>query len=418
MKPLAGVAVTDRLAADEARLRAVFRGDELSSTRLVDADATVDRLRPHFSRLGIVRMAEVTGLDRIGIPVWMAVRPNSRTLAVSQGKGVTAAHARASAVMEAAEIAVAEDIPLTSFTATRRELRNAGHEVFDGRMLLMRGADEAGQDETDDWLEGYDLLKQEHVFVPRELVSLDFTSARRSFHYCQSTDGLASGNCLLEAVIHGLCERVERDATELWKFQRDAAVQSHCVDPSVFADAGIEWMAERIAAANFVLRLFNITSDIDLPVFMATISPATQHGTYLHFDLAAGYGCHLSPRIAAMRAITEAAQTRITNISGARDDFDPLEYHQRLAPDLAVYIHATPAGHWRFEEPEPSARARLEDYLEPLRQRGISSVVAVPLGGEAYGMSVCRVLVNELESPAGARKHRFGGRALNAMLRQ
>ena len=183
-------------------------------------------------------------------------------------------------------------------------------------------------------------MKQKPVFVPRELVSLDFTSARRSFHYCQSTDGLASGNCLLEAVIHGLCERVERDATELWRFQRDAGVEARCVDPAVFADSGIDWLAERIAAANFVLRLFNVTSDIGLPVFMATISPATQHATYLHFDLAAGYGCHLSPRVAAMRAITEAAQTRITNISGARDDFDPSEYHQRLAPDLSVYIHA------------------------------------------------------------------------------
>ncbi|UXN63128.1 MULTISPECIES: YcaO-like family protein [Phyllobacterium] len=418
MKPLAGIPVPDRLVADEANLRSAFRPDEPSSTRLIDADETVNRLRPHFSRLGIVRMAEVTGLDRIGIPVWMAVRPNSRTLAVSQGKGVSAAHARASAVMEAAEIAIAEDIPLISFAASRRELLDAGHSVFDGRMLLMRGADEPGPDVADYWLEGFDLLKQKPVFVPRELVSLDFTSARRSFHYCQSTDGLASGNCLLEAVIHGLCERVERDATELWRFQRDTGVQAHCVDPAVFADGSIDWLAERITAANFVLRLFNMTSDIGLPVFMATISPATQHGTYLHFDLAAGYGCHLSPRVAAMRAITEAAQTRITNISGARDDFDPSEYHQRLAPDLGVYIHAEPAGHWRFEEPELHLRASLETYLEPLRQRGIGSVVAVPLGGEDYGMSVCRVLVNELESPAGTRKHRFGGRGLNAMLRQ
>ena len=418
MKPLAGVPVPDRLAEDEAKLRAASCDDEPSSARLFDADATVNRLRPHFLQLGIVRMAEVTGLDRIGIPVWMAVRPNSRTLAVSQGKGVTAAHARASAVMEAAEIAVAEDIPLASFKATRRELCDAGHDVFDGRMLLTRGADEAAPDDTDDWLEGYDLLRQRPVFIPRELVTLDFTPARSAFHYCQSTDGLASGNCLLEAVIHGLCERVERDATELWKFQRDATVEAHCVDPSVFGDSGIDWMAERIAAANFLLRLFNIASDIGLPVFMATISPVTQHGTYLHFDLAAGYGCHLSPRVAAMRAITEAAQTRITNISGARDDFDPSEYHQRLAPDLAVYIHATPTDHWRFEEPQPRAAASLENYLEPLRRRGIGSVVAVPLGGEAYGMSVCRVLVNELESPAGTRKHRFGGRALNAMLRQ
>lgn len=418
MKSRAGVSVLERLSADEAKLRSAAGNSEPSSTRLHDADVTVNRLRPHFSRLGIVRMAEVTGLDRIGIPVWMAVRPNSRTLAVSQGKGVTAAHARASAVMEAAEIAIAEDIPIPSITATRASLRAAGYAIFDGRMLLMRGADESSDDEPVEWLEAFDLLKQLPVYVPREVVSLDFTSQRKDWHYSQSTDGLASGNCLLEAVIHGLCERVERDATELWRFQRDAGVQARCVDPGVFADSNIDWLAERIAGAGFVLRLFNTSSDISLPVFMATISPSTQHGTYLHFDLAAGYGCHLSPRIAAMRAITEAAQTRITNISGARDDFDPSEYAARLAPDLAIYIHAQPGRDFNFDEPSPMARASLETYLEPLRQRGIRSVVAVPLGGEEYGFSVCRVLINELESPAGVRKHRFGGRALNAMLRQ
>lgn len=413
-----GISVLERLSADEAKLVSATGKSELSSTRLHDADVTVSRLRPHFHRLGIVRMAEVTGLDRIGIPVWMAVRPNSRTLAVSQGKGVTAAHARASAVMEAAEIAIAEEISVPPLLATKSQLRNEGHAVLDGRMLLMRGADEPKDDEPIDWLEGFDLLKQVPVYVPREVVALDFTTQRRDWHYSQSTDGLASGNCLLEAVIHGLCERVERDATELWRFQRDASVQARCVDPRVFSDGNIDWLAERIASAGFVLRLFNTSSDIALPVFMATISPATQHGTYLHFDLAAGYGCHLSPRVAAMRAITEAAQTRITNISGARDDFDPSEYAARLAPDLAVYIHAKPGKDFNFEEPSPIARASLETYLEPLRQRGIRSVVAVPLGGEEYGFSVCRVLINELESPAGVRKHRFGGRALNAMLRQ
>ncbi|MHC1550440.1 YcaO-like family protein [Phyllobacterium sp. K27] len=418
MKSRAGISVFERLSTDEAKLRSAAGNNDPSSTRLHDADVTVNRLRPHFSRLGIVRMAEVTGLDRIGIPVWMAVRPNSRTLAVSQGKGVTAAHARASAVMEAAEIAIAEDIPVSSITATKAALRDNGHAVFDGRMLLMRGADEPDDNESIEWLEGFDLLRQVPVFVPREVVSLDFTSQRQHWHYSQSTDGLASGNCLLEAVIHGLCERVERDATELWRFQRDAGVQARCVDPHAFSDSNIDWLVDHITSAGFVLRLFDTSSDIALPVFMATISPATQHGTYLHFDLAAGYGCHLSPHVAAMRAITEAAQTRITNISGARDDFDPSEYAQRLAPDLAVYIHAKPESVFHFEDPSPVARASLETYLQPLRERGIRSVVAVPLGGEEYGFSVCRVLVNELESPAGIRKHRFGGRALNAMLRQ
>ncbi|EJN02138.1 YcaO-like family protein [Phyllobacterium sp. YR531] len=418
MKSLTGISVFERLVADEEKLRLAASNTDQSSVRLHNADVTVERLRPHFSRFGIVRLADVTGLDCIGIPVWMAVRPNSRTLAVSQGKGVAAAHARASAVMEAAEIAIAEDISVPSVNATRAQLCNQGYAVLDGRMLLMRGAEEPEDDEAIDWLEGFDLLKRIPVYVPREVVTLDFTTQRQDWHYSQSTDGLASGNCLLEAVIHGLCERVERDATEIWRFQRDASVQARCVDPSVFSDDNIDWLAERITSAGFVLRLFNASSDIALPVFMATISPATRHGTYLHFDLAAGYGCHLSPRVAAMRAITEAAQTRITNISGARDDFDPSEYSERLAPDLAVYINAKPERGFIFEEPPAFARASLEAYLKPLRLRGISSVIAVPLGGEEYGFSVCRVLINQLESPAGVRKHRFGGRALNAMLHQ
>lgn len=194
MEQLAATSILDRLAADEVNLCSAANVEQQSSTRLMDADLTVQKLRPYFSRLGIVRLAETTGLDRIGIPVWMAVRPNSKTLAVSQGKGITTAHARASAVMEAAEIAIAENIPLASINATRQDLLHAGKAVFDGRMLIMKGADEPASDAVDEWLEGYDLLKKSKVFVPKELVSLDFTSARKSRHYCQSTDGLASGN--------------------------------------------------------------------------------------------------------------------------------------------------------------------------------------------------------------------------------
>src|SRR5438105_3859247 len=54
--------------------------------------------------MGITRVANVTGLDPVGIPVVMVCRPNSRSVAVSQGKGIDLASARASGVMEAAEL--------------------------------------------------------------------------------------------------------------------------------------------------------------------------------------------------------------------------------------------------------------------------------------------------------------------------
>src|SRR4029079_18237184 len=66
------------------------------------------QLERHFDRLGITRVGDLTGLDKIGVPVWFCCRPNSRGLAVSQGKGITAERARLSAIIEAIEGAIAE----------------------------------------------------------------------------------------------------------------------------------------------------------------------------------------------------------------------------------------------------------------------------------------------------------------------
>src|SRR4051812_9830923 len=79
------------------------------SDRAISAEEAVARIWPHLSDLGITRVARQTGLDRVGIPCWAAFRPNSKSLAGAQGKGLTDAAACASAVMEAAEVAVAED---------------------------------------------------------------------------------------------------------------------------------------------------------------------------------------------------------------------------------------------------------------------------------------------------------------------
>ena len=97
---------------------------------------TVERLRPHFSALGITRLARQTGLDRLGIPCFSAIRPAAATLSVTQGKGIDDASAMASAVMEAAEYAIAENPACPVRTATAMELKAAGGETFDPRRLL------------------------------------------------------------------------------------------------------------------------------------------------------------------------------------------------------------------------------------------------------------------------------------------
>ena len=82
--------------------------DKMAKGRFPVGSQTLRQLECHFDRLGITRVGDITGLDRIGVPVWFCCRPNSRGLAVSQGKGITSERARLSAIMEALEGAIAE----------------------------------------------------------------------------------------------------------------------------------------------------------------------------------------------------------------------------------------------------------------------------------------------------------------------
>jgi YcaO-like protein with predicted kinase domain len=413
----------DHLTAEIALLRERGSADTYSD-RLNRSHETVDRMRSMFGRFGITRLADVTGLDRIGIPVWMAVRPNSKTLAVSQGKGLDAPAAQASALMEAAEIATAELCPIPVRTASPRELMAEGERAIPFNDLLFRGETPVAETETMPWVEGFDLLKGATAWVPADLITLDRAGkGDKPSRYWQTSDGLASGNLLLEAVVHGLLERVERDATVLWRFSSDADVLEHCVDPASLEDEAVIDLAEQIEQAGFQLRLFDITSDIGVPVYFSTIAPIPngREDLWRHFDLSSGIGCHPSPARAAIRAITEAAQSRVTSITGARDDFDPNLYGTQIKADLMTYVRASPRGRPSTDlKNMPPPVGNLRFILDRLVGAGIGSAIVVPLAWEeeGAGFAAARVLVPELENPPGERRQRFGKRAVKVMMGQ
>ena len=170
--------------------------------------------------MGITRVANVTGLDAVGVPVVMVCRPNSRSVAVSQGKGIDLASARASGLMEAAELYHAETITLPLRLATYEELRYQYNVVEIDE--LPRDSDSRFHPNLRLlWCEGRDLLNEENVFVPYEMVHTNYTTPLPDGHGCftATSNGLASGNATIEAISHGICEVMERDATALWKLR-------------------------------------------------------------------------------------------------------------------------------------------------------------------------------------------------------
>jgi YcaO-like protein with predicted kinase domain len=97
------------------------KGHRAGTDRTVSPALTLERIAPLLPAMGITRVADVTGLDCIGIPVAFCCRPNSRALAVSQGKGLDLAAAKASAIMDSVEGFHAERVSLHVRWATYPE---------------------------------------------------------------------------------------------------------------------------------------------------------------------------------------------------------------------------------------------------------------------------------------------------------
>ncbi|WP_182086236.1 YcaO-like family protein [Aureimonas sp. ME7] len=387
--------------------------------RICDPAETVRRVRPHMAALGITRLARQTGLDRIGIPVWAAIRPNSLSLAVNQGKGANDDAAMASALMEAAEYAIAERPNAPARIATKAELLAEGAPVFEPRRQMAPGALVPENRELS-WLSGRSLFHGGEVWVPTEAVRLDHTTEVFG-GLARSSNGLASGNNEDEAVLHALCELVERDAQTFQRFRPGRSASLVRIDPASFGSALVDDLCARLRAADFHLDLFDITTEIGIPVVHAVVRDARipVHG---QLDLAAGSGCHPFVPHAAVRAITEAVQTRITNISGARDDIDPAEYAEPLRPGLRAYVEAA---HTQATGEPPRSIASPEvtpaRFLDIVRQRlldaGIDEAIAVTLGSEAHEIVVVRAFAPRLEDRPVNRFWTPGPRMAKAMLR-
>lgn len=353
--------------------------------------------------MGVTRVANVTGLDPVGIPVVMVCRPNSRSLAVSQGKGIDLASARASGLMEAAELYHAETMTLPLRLCTYEELRYQ-HNVVEVDELPRGSGSRFHPHLRLPWCEGRDLLSGENIFVPYEMVHMNYTTPLPDGHGCftASSTGLASGNRVVEAISHGICEVVERDAMTLWKL-RGKKLERNQVDLGSVDDPICQEILGKLERAGLSVAVWDITTDLEIAAFACLIVPRDD-STLWHCMVAMGYGCHPARQVAFARAATEAAQSRLTVISGSRDDFRHDAYDQWLDPDLVRAIRCrmlSSARTRRFRDVPNWDGETLEDDVEwelkRLKKASIRRVVVVDLTKPEFGLPVVRVIVPGLE---------------------
>jgi YcaO-like protein with predicted kinase domain len=373
--------------------------------RIISPEETLESVRRYFPVMGITRVADITGLDVIGLPVVTVCRPNSRAVTVSLGKGLDLAAAKASGVMESIEAFMAERITQPLVLGSVNDLRSS-HPLVDVD-LLPRTTDSAYHPDAPVlWIEGRELYTGTPRWVPYEMVHTAYTLPRPTGTGCfiATSNGLASGNHLLEAISHAICETVERDAATLHSVQPPEDAASRQIDLRTVDDPGCREALDRLERAGMPVAIWDMTSDVGIPAFICRIAERRRSPVVTAYD-AEGMGCHPDRSVALLRALTEAAQSRLGYISGARDDpagWDYVHGMDQEAPpaptadmdlEAARDFTAVPG----FDGDSFDADVAWE--LDALRAADISEVVAVDLTREEFGIPVVRVIVPGLEGP-------------------
>ncbi|MDD1674883.1 MAG: YcaO-related McrA-glycine thioamidation protein, partial [Methanomicrobiales archaeon] len=355
--------------------------------RAFSPEETLVRISGKLSLAGITRVADITNLDRVGIPVFSSIRPSAEDGAISvyAGKGASPAEARISAMMEGIERYSAEAKDRTLLMGCYGELAGPRNMVNPRDLILPRGVD---PDARIPWVEGFDIVRNETVLVPAHAV---FHPLHPRFGrlFRTNTNGLASGNVLEEAVFHGLAELIERDAWSLVEATKNTGPLVRNVTDPLAA-----MLLEKFSAAGVEVRLRDITSDIGIPTFAAASDDLRLHDPAL---LTIGMGTHTSARVAVLRALTEVAQSRLTQIHGAREDTNVADFRKSIGYERAKRINR----HW-FSENEgidfgdvPSFESGdfLDDIMYAigrLHKRGLNRVVVTDLTRAEIGVPVVR----------------------------
>ncbi|MEO1056847.1 MAG: YcaO-like family protein, partial [Actinomycetota bacterium] len=333
--------------------------------------------------------------------------------------------ATVSAAMEAIELHCAEFSSIEPTAASHAELA-ADAAIIDVDDLALTRYSLFHPDRTERWVEGWDLIDQQPMWVPLHAARMGgvrMDTGWDAVSFQSGSNGLASGNVMLEAVLAALYEVVERDATTNWTLaERYTLARVPHIDLSTIDDPLPLDLIDRLASANVDLILRDCTIDTDLPTYQATIFD--QHG---ELGLYSGMGTHLDPGIAMVRAITEAVQGRVVYVAGSRDDlFD----HRRFMVnrDMGDHRHHTiddalggPTISAAVRRPgtAPTFEEDLSTTIDRVRAVGVEHIIVVDLTADDIGVPAVRVIVPGLEGypfpnyQAGRR-----GRAFIAKMRE
>ena len=372
--------------------------------RVIAPSKTIEINENKLKVAGITRIADITDLDRIGLPIYTAIRPTAEDGAVSiyGGKGITKDHAKASAMMEGFERYSAErqDSDET-IIASLSEIEEFGEYIDPKSLNLPKEFEKKDiSDLSLEWSKSIDLISNREYYIPTNAIYHPYISKDDSQSLFKSnTNGLASGNILEEAILHGIFEIIERDAWSIFELTHKNYAQ---IDISSIENEIIIDIIEKFESEGIKIKLMDFTADIKIPTIAASADDTITKDAGL---LTLGMGTHLDPEVAILRALTEVAQSRATQINGAREDTVRADFAREAGYERMKRINKF---YFRDEEEKiklsdienkstSSITKDIEIVKNELMDNDIDKILYVDLTRPELDVSVVRVIIPEME---------------------
>lgn len=152
-----------------------------------------------------------------------------------------------------------------------------------------------------EWTAFTDLATSKQVYVPTGYSYFGHPDIVDYFDTACDANGNAAGNTLEEAIVQGFLELVERDSVGIWWYNM---LQRQEVDIDSFEIGYLTELQNYYKSIDRDLTVIDITSDLGVHTFAAVSKKVNREVQ----DIVLGFGSHLDPKIALLRAITEVNQ--------------------------------------------------------------------------------------------------------------
>jgi ribosomal protein S12 methylthiotransferase accessory factor len=153
-----------------------------------------------------------------------------------------------------------------------------------------------------DWFPVWSLTHQDWKLVPTPYLYFGYFQDGQNDFCIADSNGIAAGNCLEEAVLHGLLEIIEWDAVAIWWYNR---LERPGLDLAAIKDPMVKQFLEAYVSLGRRVWALDLTGDLGIPVYAAVAALVAETPE----QPIMGFGAHLDPKMALLRALSEMNQS-------------------------------------------------------------------------------------------------------------